>query len=57
MSVYLWGVACADVSLPVGVVACADVIYLWGVACADVSLPVGVVACADVSLPVGGGVC
>ena len=25
MSVYLWGVACADVSLPVGV-ACADVI-------------------------------
>ena len=30
LSVYLWGVACADVSLPVGVVACADV-----------SLPVG----------------
>ena len=30
MSVYLWGVACADVSLPVGVVACAAV-----------SLPVG----------------
>ena len=52
MSVYLWGVACADVSLPVGGGGGADVSLPVGVACADVSLPVGV-ACADVSLPVG----
>ena len=50
MSVYLWGVACADVSLPGGGGGGG------GGACTDVSLPVGV-ACADVSLPVGGGVC
>ena len=45
MSVYLWRVACADVSLPGG-----------GGGYAEVSLPVGV-ACADVSLHVGDGVC
>ena len=56
MSVYLWGVACADVSLSVGWRVLMSV-YLWGWWRVLMSVYLWGVACADVSLPVGGGVC